>query len=225
MTVLAAALQSKPMRVYLSYDLSDREFVAQVRERLIAGGVDVWNPETKLQPGSNWLKETGRALERADAIVFILSRRALRSPYMQKEIDYDHEAAGEPGLSGGHGQRSSAVDPSRNRRHQIEWVAGPDRASPPSQTAEGDEGSEIAAQARSLDEGRRQASSFQARFEESTHHGEEPLFTRRAERLTEVFDGGQATRDVESRRPTSRSVSLPLEPRSAIHATSGDDPE
>lgn len=76
------------MRVYLSYNHSDADFAAAVRESLIAGGIDVWNPETKLTPGSNWLKETGRALERADAIVFILSKRALRSPFLQKEIDY-----------------------------------------------------------------------------------------------------------------------------------------
>ena len=76
------------MRVYLSYDESDSKFAAELRNRLIDVGFEVWNPQTELAPGSNWLKETGRALERANAIVFVLSKRAVRSSSIQREIDH-----------------------------------------------------------------------------------------------------------------------------------------
>lgn len=76
------------MHVFISHHSSDSKFAAELRDLLIAGGIDVWNPETQLERGSNWLKEAGRALDRADAIIFILSKRALHSPWVQKEIDY-----------------------------------------------------------------------------------------------------------------------------------------
>lgn len=76
------------MRLYLSHVAKDLEFASALRAELVKRGFEVWNPERELAPGSNWLKETGRALERADGIVFLLSDRALESPAIQKEIDY-----------------------------------------------------------------------------------------------------------------------------------------
>lgn len=76
------------MHVFISHHSSDSKFAAELRELLVAAGMDVWNPETQLEPGSNWLKEAGRALERADAIVFILSKRALSSRSIQREINF-----------------------------------------------------------------------------------------------------------------------------------------
>jgi hypothetical protein len=76
------------MRLYLSHVAKDLKFASALRAELVKRGFEVWNPEHDLAPGSNWLKEAGRALERADGIVFLLSDRALDSLFIQKEIDY-----------------------------------------------------------------------------------------------------------------------------------------
>jgi hypothetical protein len=76
------------MDVFLSYNWQDREFAHALRERLNASGLKVWDPERQLLPGSNWLIETGRALERADSVVFLISNETLRSPWAVKEVEY-----------------------------------------------------------------------------------------------------------------------------------------
>lgn len=76
------------MRVFISHSASDDKFAGQVRDVLTSEGFDVWNPERDLLPGQNWLTETGRALERADAVVFLLSGDALQAPFAKREIQY-----------------------------------------------------------------------------------------------------------------------------------------
>jgi hypothetical protein len=76
------------MEIYLSHTAKDKKFAAELREELVNAGLRVWNPETQIAPGANWLAVSGRALARADAIVFLLSREAVRSESIQKEIDY-----------------------------------------------------------------------------------------------------------------------------------------
>lgn len=75
------------MHIYLSYTESDRKLASAVRESLKTAGYSVWNPDT-IAAGANWLKAAGRALEKADAIVFFLSDKALKSSSIEREIDY-----------------------------------------------------------------------------------------------------------------------------------------
>ncbi len=108
---------------------ADLEFASALRAELVKRGFEVWNPERDLAPGGNWLKESGRALERADGIVFLLSDRALESPAIQKEIDYALTTG-----SDREGRRAHPVDPQRARHrasHAIESSRdrGQDRAS------------------------------------------------------------------------------------------------
>jgi TIR domain len=76
------------MEVFLSYSWQDRRYADALRDRLQYAGLHVWDPERQLLPGSNWLIETGRALERADSVVFLISEDAFRSPWAAKEVEY-----------------------------------------------------------------------------------------------------------------------------------------
>jgi hypothetical protein len=76
------------MRVFVSYDTRDESFATDLRKRLGELGMKVWNPADELYPGSNWLLETGKALERADAVVFLLSSKFSRSKWTQFEMQY-----------------------------------------------------------------------------------------------------------------------------------------
>jgi hypothetical protein len=75
------------MRVFISHSGSDQGFVDSLRAALIREGLSVWNPQ-ELLPGDNWLLEAGRALERADAIVFVLSPDSVDSASSKREIQY-----------------------------------------------------------------------------------------------------------------------------------------
>jgi len=76
------------MRVFLSYDSRDEKFAEELRQQLGKLGMNVWNPADELYPGDNWLLETGKALERADAVVFLLSPAYSRSKWTRFELQY-----------------------------------------------------------------------------------------------------------------------------------------
>ena len=55
---------------------------------LLMKGYHVVNPENEMVAGANWHKEIGKALERSDAMVVLLTPEAADSPYVRSEIDY-----------------------------------------------------------------------------------------------------------------------------------------
>ncbi len=77
-----------PMRVFLSYNSRDAQIAEQLLPRLVAQELDVWDPARDLYPGSNWLLEAGRALERADGLVFLISENSAESPSLRREVEY-----------------------------------------------------------------------------------------------------------------------------------------
>lgn len=76
------------MSVFLSYDSRDSRFAEQLLSRLVAEKFDVWDPARELYPGSNWLLEAGRALERADAVIFLISKHSVDTPALRHEVQY-----------------------------------------------------------------------------------------------------------------------------------------
>jgi hypothetical protein len=76
------------MHVFVSHDSHDDAFAEELRQNLTKLGLKVWNPSVELFPGSNWLLETGRALERADAVVFVVSPHSARSRWSHFEMQY-----------------------------------------------------------------------------------------------------------------------------------------
>lgn len=78
-------------RVFLSYAHQDAEFVRSIASFLSELGEDfgytVWTDE-ELAAGSNWALEVGRALERSDAMVVLLSPAWSHSPWLRRELEY-----------------------------------------------------------------------------------------------------------------------------------------
>ena len=76
------------MHVFLSYDSHDEAFASVLRRKLDDLGVEVWNPATEVLPGSNWLLETGKALEEATAVIFLVSRHSVNSKWWRQEVQF-----------------------------------------------------------------------------------------------------------------------------------------
>lgn len=78
----------REIRIFLSYTQSDRPFARKLSERLGAAGFQVFDPVDELLPGDNWSLEIGRALDASDAMVVLISPASVRSPWVQREIQY-----------------------------------------------------------------------------------------------------------------------------------------
>lgn len=76
------------MRLFISHSYEDRQFADGLRLLLMRSGLEVWNPETGVLPGDNWLLEAGTALEKADGLVFLLSASSLQSASSRREVEY-----------------------------------------------------------------------------------------------------------------------------------------
>lgn len=85
------------MRVFISHAHADQAFAAQLADLLRKAKFEPFDAED-LPAGENVALAIGRALDRADAIIFVLSPEAVKSPWVQKEIEY---ALTEPRFAGG----------------------------------------------------------------------------------------------------------------------------
>lgn len=74
------------MKVFLSHSNSDKALSREIAQGLIDQGFDIFD-EWALQPGGNFAKEVGKALEAADAIVVVVSPDGM-GPWQQQEIQY-----------------------------------------------------------------------------------------------------------------------------------------
>lgn len=90
-------MSSKPVRVFLSYALPDREIARTVGERLSREGFLIWDPETEILPGDNFAAALDAALRAADAMVLFISPEAMKSRSVTRELEY---ALGARHLSG-----------------------------------------------------------------------------------------------------------------------------
>ena len=71
-------------KVFLSYARRDD----QPGGELGKGGFEVWAPAVNLTLGDNWAHAQGKALEKADAMVVLLSPVRVAPDHVQREIDY-----------------------------------------------------------------------------------------------------------------------------------------
>ncbi len=76
------------MRVFISHAVGDGAFARELTEKLRAAKFEPWLAELELTPGQNVALEVGRALDRAEAIVVLLSPEAVKSPWVMSEIEY-----------------------------------------------------------------------------------------------------------------------------------------
>ncbi len=76
------------MNVFLSYSEADKRWADPLRAELGEAGLEVWNPGRDLPPGSNWHLELGKALERSEAMIVLLSPDSVKSAAVLSEIEY-----------------------------------------------------------------------------------------------------------------------------------------
>ncbi len=76
------------MKVFISHSSSDKELARDVAQGLADEGFDVWFDEWALQPGENFAKKMGKALESSDAMVVVLSPDSMKAGWQRQEIQY-----------------------------------------------------------------------------------------------------------------------------------------
>jgi hypothetical protein len=77
-----------PQEVFLSHSHRDRPFVRKVAAALHAHGIPVWYCEHNILGADQWHDEIGRALERCDWIVVVMSPNSVRSKWVKRELLY-----------------------------------------------------------------------------------------------------------------------------------------
>src|SRR5271165_174410 len=73
---------------FISYSHFDREFAARLRQALAARGKVVWQDESGILPAERWRPALWRAIENADAFVFIMTPHSAASAECGAELDY-----------------------------------------------------------------------------------------------------------------------------------------
>lgn len=76
------------MFVFISHGDADRDFAAEIADSLRASGIDAWLDARDVEPGANWLRSAARALDRADAMILILSAPTSGSPELRKAFEF-----------------------------------------------------------------------------------------------------------------------------------------
>lgn len=76
------------MNIFLSHARKDSELARELAKRLTRGDIHVWNRDIEIEPGENWAKKTGKALDNADFIVFLLTPGSLDSDTVRNDVDF-----------------------------------------------------------------------------------------------------------------------------------------
>lgn len=75
------------MKVFLSYAAQDGELARKIAEGLRRRGFHVWWDDDIL-PGDNWAEAVSNALKDSQAMVVLLTPNALRSKWVQRDIEF-----------------------------------------------------------------------------------------------------------------------------------------
>ena len=84
----AIILYDAHMKIFLSHARKDAALARQLVERLARKGFTVWMPEDKIEPGDNWAKKMGKALEDSEFMVILLTPKALESDSIRQDIEF-----------------------------------------------------------------------------------------------------------------------------------------
>lgn len=77
-----------PQEVFLSHSNKDRKMAQRISATLRNHGVPVWHSETNILGAQEWHDEIGKALERCDWFLLLLSPQATRSDWVKRELLY-----------------------------------------------------------------------------------------------------------------------------------------
>jgi hypothetical protein len=75
----------RPIRVFISYSRSEAMMVEYLGERLRERGLRTWIDFQDLEPGTPWQGQLDDAVDRADVVVLVVSRRAVVSEHVGAE--------------------------------------------------------------------------------------------------------------------------------------------
>jgi hypothetical protein len=78
------------MNVFISHAPKDRAIARQLA-RLLAkadAGFRVWDPDEEIDPGDNWAKKVGKALQDAELMVVLLTPKAMDSGWIRNDIQF-----------------------------------------------------------------------------------------------------------------------------------------
>src|ERR1044071_7274289 len=76
------------MQVFISYSEKDQKFAKELSSRLSAAGVRTWLAGENVLPSDNLPLEVGKALQKSDAMIVLLSPDAVESRFVRSEIRY-----------------------------------------------------------------------------------------------------------------------------------------
>ncbi len=76
------------MEVFISHASADRGLAEELTAELEKAGIKTWNPYRSVMPGDNWPLEVGKALERSDVMVVLLTHHAQESPTVGRDVQY-----------------------------------------------------------------------------------------------------------------------------------------
>jgi hypothetical protein len=74
--------------IFISYSTADAEAARFIHRNLLEQGVSAFLAAASLQPGQQWSPEILDALRGADTVLFLASKSACASPWVQQELGY-----------------------------------------------------------------------------------------------------------------------------------------
>jgi len=78
----------RPKEVFLSHAHADRRFLNRLVALLRSRGIPYWYSKTHLIGAQQWHDEIGRALDRCDWFLIVLSPKATKSEWVKRELVY-----------------------------------------------------------------------------------------------------------------------------------------
>jgi hypothetical protein len=75
------------MQVFISHAGADQGLARELANRLAEAGYGTWTNE-ELFPGDNWALEMGKALERSEAMIVLVSPESTRSEQVNRDIQF-----------------------------------------------------------------------------------------------------------------------------------------
>ena len=79
---------SRPLNLFISHSSRDRIFVERIVYELRRHGLACWYAPSEILGAQQWQDEIGRALRRCNWFIIVLSRNALRSKWVKRELAY-----------------------------------------------------------------------------------------------------------------------------------------
>ena len=74
--------------IFISYSTVDAEAARFIHRNLVEQGVSAFLAAVSLQPGQQWSPEILEALRGSECVIFLASRSACASPWVQQELGY-----------------------------------------------------------------------------------------------------------------------------------------